>query len=258
MGILVMSWPFGIAMGQIGHEWLAATFDWRIAFIVAGAYCVVGAVLVFVFYRSPSQQSQKQANTKMGLPRSEFLLTLIAALAWALFNAGYIVYLSFAPRILMSNGYNPVEAAAVISLASWVMIVSGAVCGQIADRTGKPDLILYLCVVIGMGSLVLLPYGSLAILLSLTFGLFGAAPAGVVMALTGEAMSPDRRAFGMGIFYSFYFIVVAIAPAIGGWLYDHSADPYWPILFAVALFGMAALAYFSFRMTKKQLSNSIS
>ena len=25
MGILVMSWPFGIAAGQIGHEWIAVT-----------------------------------------------------------------------------------------------------------------------------------------------------------------------------------------------------------------------------------------
>ena len=93
--------------------------------------------------------------------------------------------------------------------------------------------------------------------LHLLFGLFGAAPGGVVMALTGEAMSPDRRAFGMGVFYSFYFIIVAIAPAIGGWLYDYNTDPYWPILFAVALFGMAALVYLSFRFTQKRLSISM-
>jgi predicted MFS family arabinose efflux permease len=35
MGILVMSWPFGIAMGQVGHVWVAANFDWRAAFLVA-------------------------------------------------------------------------------------------------------------------------------------------------------------------------------------------------------------------------------
>ena len=27
MGALVMSWPFGIAMGQIGHGWIAANFN---------------------------------------------------------------------------------------------------------------------------------------------------------------------------------------------------------------------------------------
>ena len=29
--------------------------------------------------------------------------TLLAATAWGLFNAGYIVYLSFAPRVLMDS-----------------------------------------------------------------------------------------------------------------------------------------------------------
>ena len=38
MGILVMSWPFGIAMGQIGHVWIEAQLDWRAAFMVAGVY----------------------------------------------------------------------------------------------------------------------------------------------------------------------------------------------------------------------------
>ena len=37
MGILVMSWPLGIAIGQIGHVWLAVHFDWRAAFLVAVA-----------------------------------------------------------------------------------------------------------------------------------------------------------------------------------------------------------------------------
>ncbi|MFT6309248.1 MAG: putative MFS family arabinose efflux permease, partial [Halioglobus sp.] len=28
MSILVMSWPFGIAMGQVGHAWLAVAYGW--------------------------------------------------------------------------------------------------------------------------------------------------------------------------------------------------------------------------------------
>jgi predicted MFS family arabinose efflux permease len=46
MAILVMSWPFGIAMGQSGHPWLAQAAGWRAAFVVAAVYCAVGAVLV--------------------------------------------------------------------------------------------------------------------------------------------------------------------------------------------------------------------
>lgn len=253
MGILVMSWPFGIAMGQIGHEWIAATLGWRAAFVVSATYCLVGAALVLLIYRPPGRDAHSPRRAVIRLSRPELVLTLIASLVWALFNAGYIVYLSFAPRVLIADGYEPVQAAAVTSLASWVMIFSGAVCGRIADRSGKPDLVLYLCMVVAMGSLLLLPHGSLAIVLSLAFGLLGMAPAGVIMALTGQAMSPDHRAFGMGVFFSSYFIIVAPAPAIAGWLYDRSSDPYWPILFAVALFAMTALANLSFRAIQKRL-----
>jgi hypothetical protein len=52
---------------------------------------------------------------------------------------------------------------------------------------------------------------SLAVVLSLAFGLLGMASAGVIMALTSEAMSPQRRAFGMGVFFSFYFVLMTAA-----------------------------------------------
>ncbi|MEH6405136.1 MAG: MFS transporter, partial [Sneathiella sp.] len=59
MGVLVMSWPSGIAMGQVGHGWLATNLDWRMAFVVASAYCVMGALLVVIFCRTASSATKK-------------------------------------------------------------------------------------------------------------------------------------------------------------------------------------------------------
>ena len=252
MGVLVMSWPFGIAMGQIGHVWIAANFDWRAAFMVAAAYCAVGAVVVFLLYRPPVRATQAQAVVPMGLPRSELVLTLLAATVWGLFNAGYVVYLSFAPLVLMAGGYGATQAAAVISIASWVMILSGAICGRIADRTGRHDQLFYGCTAVAVLVLLLLPQTSVAVALSLLFGLIGVAPAGIIMALTGEAMAPQRRAFGMGVFFSFYFVLMTLAPPIAGWLYDRGGDPYWPIVFAAVLFACGALAHLAFRVAQRR------
>jgi len=256
MGILVTSWPFGIAMGQVGHVWVAANFDWRAAFLVAAVYCAAGAVALFLLYRTPVGAKQAQPAGPIGLPRSELVLTLLAAAVWGLFNAGYIVYLSFAPRVLMAGGYGTTEAAAVISIASWVMIFSGGICGQIADRTGKHDLILYVCTVVAVLALLLLRQTSLAVGLSLLFGLIGVAPAGVIMALTGEAMAPQRRAFGMGVFFSFFFVLVTVAPPIAGWLFDRNGDPFSPIVFAAFLFASAALTHRAFRVVKSRSNSS--
>ena len=53
VAVVVMSWPFGIAMGQVGHGWLEATQGWRAPFVVASLYCLAGAIAVLVAYRPP-------------------------------------------------------------------------------------------------------------------------------------------------------------------------------------------------------------
>jgi predicted MFS family arabinose efflux permease len=250
MAILVMSWPFGIAMGQVGHGWLGATQGWRAPFIAASLYCLVGAGAMLA-YRPPRRATAAAAMPPTRLTSREWTLTLIAAATWATFNAGYVVYLSYAPRVLTAGGLGAFEAASVLSLASWVMIFSGALCGWIADRTGRPDAILAFCLTCAMVSLALLPHVGWAIPVSLMFGLLGVAPAGIVMALTGQAMAPQNRALGMGVFMTVFFLVTGPAPAIAGWLFDRTADPFVPILLAIAMFGLALAAYFTFRFAQR-------
>jgi predicted MFS family arabinose efflux permease len=257
MAILVMSWPFGIAMGQVGHGWLAEAYGWRTPFMAASLYSLAAAVMVLVFYRPPPQVAVAAAPPSHQLTRQEWTLTLLASLVWAAFNAGYIVYLSFAPRVLMAGGIGPIQAASIISLASWVMIFSGAACGQLADRLGRSDLILTICLLVGMTSLALLPNASWAVPLSLAYGLIGMAPAGLIMALTGAAMAPEKRAFGMGVFLSAYYVITAPAPAIAGWLFDRLGDPYLPILFAIALFAATLVANFAFRFAQRTLAQPV-
>ena len=252
MGILVMSWPFGIAMGQVGHAWLAAHVDWRAAFWAASAYCALGAAAIALFYRSPGLARPGQRGPA-GLLRKEWLLTVLAGSIWGLFNAGYVVYLSFAPQVLVAGGREPTEAAAVISIASWVMIVSGALCGQIADRTGLRDPILYFCGSVAMVTVLLLNHVAWAVPLSLLFGLIGAAPAGLIMALTVETMAPQRRAFGMGVFVTVFFVFVTLAPPLAGWLYDRSGDPYQPLLLSAGLFGGAMAVFRLLRWVQRRL-----
>ena len=252
MGMLVMSWPFGIAMGQVSQGWVALVYDWRTVFAVASIYRLIGAALVVLFYRRPEQEQAVPVAVPFGLSRRELGLTVVAALVWGFFNAAYIVYLGFAPRILVQGGFGQVEALSIISLASWVMIFSAAICGQISDRSGKPDLILYVCMGVAVAVFALLPLIEFAVPLSLVFGLIGAAPAGVIMALTVEAMVAEKRAFGMAVFISIAALMMAAAPGIAGWLFDQSGDPYWPILFGAALLVLTAASNVAFRALQRK------
>lgn len=252
MGVLVMSWPFGIAIGQIGHGWLAKSFSWQMAFYAASAFCVAGFSLVFLFYRQPANLQSTKSSAGSKLNRREFLLVSLAAIVWAAFNAAYIVYLSFAPHLLMQSGFGPIHAAATASLASWAMIVSIPACGQLADRSGLPDHVIYTCLCGGVVALLLLPYDVASFALCLAVGLIGMAPAGVIMILPGEVLRPENRAFGIGIFFSWYFVITAPAPMIAGWLYDMSGKASWPLYFAAVLFVATATANLIFRLVQSR------
>ena len=73
------------------------------------------------------------------------------------------------------------------------------------------------------------------------------------MALTTQAMAPHRRAFGIGVFFSSYFLITTPAPGIAGWLFDTTGIAYWPIVFAATLFLFTGVANAVFRYVQTRL-----
>lgn len=237
MSVLVMSWPFGIAMGQVGYAWISDVFSWQVPFQIASTYCALAALAVLVFYKPPHEPAHtKGRGSTAQLTGYEWRLILIAGAAWGVFNAGYVVYLSFAPKILETFGQTALAAASIISIGSWVMIMSGAVCGQIADRSGRRMTILVVCMSMAAVALILLSVPSAGPGASLLFGLMGMAPAGIIMALAGEAVRPQVRAFGMGIFLTVYYAIMMVTPPVAGAVLDATGRPQGPIWLAVVLF----------------------
>jgi predicted MFS family arabinose efflux permease len=250
MSVLVMSWPFGIAMGQVGHTWLAELFGWRVPFAMASVYCALAAFAVFTLYRAPNDLPAIFAGRIKGLLQREWGLIICAGIAWGVFNAGYVVYLSFGPRMLEAQGMGTLAAAAVISVGSWLMILSGAACGQIADRFGRRETILAVCMASAILALMLLSLSDAGLAASLVFGLVGMAPAGVIMAFAGQAVAPERRAFGMGVFFTVYYAIMTASPPVAGWILDRSGAPNGAILFGAVLFALVLPAVVLFRMLK--------
>lgn len=252
MSVLVMSWPFGIAMGQIGHVWLAEVYDWRVPFQVASTYCLLAAVCLAVFYRPPQSPALGRAPYSSNLTSQEWKLIVCAGVAWGVFNAGYIIYLSFGPLVLEAQGQSGLKAAGVVSLTSWVMILSCVLCGQIVDRFGRRDLVLLVCMAGAVVSLVLLITPGGPLLASLSLGLIGMAPAGVIMALAGEALRPESRAFGMGVFFTIYHAVMMASPPVAGAMMDAMGSANAPIVLAMILFACVALIALVFRWVQKR------
>ena len=255
MAVLVMSWPFGIAMGQVGHSWLAATYGWRMPFIAASLYCLAGAVLLTAAYRPPPattatvrgsidrahrarMDTHPDRLARVGsLQRRLHRLSELRAARAGRGRPGHDRgRLDHQPRELGDDLLGRRLRAARRPHRSFR--------SHPVDVPWRGDGARSRC----------LSHVAWAVPLSLLFGLIGMAPAGLIMALTGAAMAPHKRAFGMGIFFSAYFVVTAPAPAIAGWLFDRSHDPFLPILFAIALFALTLGAYFAFRIAQRKIA----
>ncbi|WP_425039663.1 CynX/NimT family MFS transporter [Primorskyibacter sp. S187A] len=251
MSILVMSWPFGIAMGQIGHVWLAELYGWRAPFQIASVYCVMAAAAVFAVYRAPGGLPAPKSGGATRLTGQEWQLVLCAATAWGVFNAAYVTYLSFGPKVLEDLGQSAIAAAGVISIGSWIMIASGAVCGQIVDRFGGRSVVLMVCMGGAIAALLLLTVPGAGLSASVLFGLIGMAPAGVIMAMAGQAMRPQVRAFGMGIFFTVYHAIMWITPPVAGAILDATGNAQGPMWLAMLLFAAVVPLGLAFNYIKR-------
>lgn len=252
MSILVMSWPFGIAMGQVGHAWLSSLLDWRAPFFVASVYCLLAAIAVFGLYRAPATRPVASAAGSARLTGQEWRLVFCAAAAWGMFNAAYVGYLTFGPKVLQAGGTSAVAAAGIISIGSWLMIASGAMCGQIVDRFGRRDLVLAVCMTGAVVALWMLSLPGAGGGASLLFGLVGMAPAGVIMALAGLALRPEVRAFGMGVFFTIYYAIMLGTPPVSGAILDATGQPEDPIVLAMVLFASVVPLALAFTMIKSR------
>jgi MFS family permease len=250
MSILVMSWPFGIAMGQVGHAWLAEVYGWRVPFQIASVYCLLAAAAVFIFYRAPNNLPAVRSGGAARLTRQEWLLVFCAGGAWGVFNAAYVTYLSFGPKVLEDLGQTAIAAAGVISVGSWLMTGSGALCGQIVDRLGHRNFVLTVCMTGAVIALWLLSIPGAGLAASLLFGLVGMAPAGVIMALASLALRPEVRAFGMGVFFTIYYAIMLSTPPAAGAIQDATGQPQGPIWLAMILFASVVPLAVAFKFVK--------
>ncbi len=93
--------------------------------------------------------------------------------------------------------------------------------------------------VLGVSILALPSASSLALIAFI--GAVTGLPAGAMVALPAEVLRPQNRAPGMGIFFTWYYVGMALLTPVAGLLRDLTGDPGAPIIFAGAL-EVAAIA----------------
>jgi predicted MFS family arabinose efflux permease len=256
MSLLGVTWPVGIALGLSTLSLVAERSGWANAIFLTTIVPAVTMLLLLLFpIDHSSQKNEGQSPTThkpvWSITRREFWLVVVGGAAWPLMSSGgYVVFTSFAPGLLMARGMSTVEAGLIISLLSWLIILTIPLGGQLADRTGKKSFLFVAGCLVSAVAMLMVPVGGpvvVWIVLSAALGL----TVGPVMALPAEVLRPESRSTGMGLFYAIYYIDSGSLPALAGWLQDISGSTSTVVGFSALSLTLAPVSLLAFRLLQR-------
>ena len=246
MGLMLSAWPFGMALALVILGHLAAATSWRVAEYLTVAAAGLALALIVLAYRQPAGAGAEPARFHLGVPGRVWALAVCAGIGWAVFNASVIVVVSFAPSFLMTHGASVGEAGGITGVALWISIISVPLGGLLADRIGRPRLLIVvgcLATTLTITCAARAPWPALWLVAS---GIvLGLVPGGL-MALLPRAVRPAHLATALGVFYAFFYLGMALSQTVAGFLRDITGDASMPLLFAASLMVVTVAAVAAF------------
>jgi predicted MFS family arabinose efflux permease len=247
-GALFGSFPLGIALGLAVQAPLAGALGWHAVMATTAALAALVVAALAAFYRAP--QAAAPAVQVASVPSArEIVLVSIAGIGLALYNGSFLVYVSYAPMLLWSNGFGVAESGLVLALASALSVLFLPLGGFLADWTRRPRAVLFIgtcafSVIVALLPPVAASHSLLAVaLLTILISALGSMPVSPMVALPSQAIAPQQRAIGLGIFYTWFYIGAALCPPLGGWLYDLAGTPAAPV-YLNAVLGLVTVALY--------------
>jgi MFS family permease len=254
MAVMLTSWPIGIGLALVTLGSVADHWSWRASMLVAAGAAAVGLVLLGALYRNPpglGDDARADASLKLDLPARAWVLSISVGLCWAALNASFIVVASFGPGFLVAHGASVAEAGSEVSLGIWTSLISIPLGGLIGDRLRRPNLMIStgaLAAAVCIALLAILPHPVLWFVVAAT--VLGLAP-GPIMAILPGVLRPEHLATGLGMFYTIFYLGLAVAQPLAGLTRDMSGDPAMPIFFAAALMTITLVGLGLFRWVEQ-------
>lgn len=260
MSFLGVAWPVGIALGLSVLPFATQWQDWRAAVYLTIVLPAVAAVTLSIMPLTPEKASERggePASQFWKISRREFRLVILGGLAWTLMSSGgYVVFSSFAPVYLAEQGVTQAEAGLMVSILSWLIIVTIPLGGYLVDRTGQGDKAIWIGCLVAAAAIAMIPVGGpiiVWIVLSAALGI----TVGAVMALPSEVLSTNSRATGMGVFYTLYYAGTAGLPALAGWLHEITDNVEAVIWFSAVCLVLSPITLLAFRKLQQRMAPGI-
>jgi predicted MFS family arabinose efflux permease len=255
LSVMLTAWPLGIALALATLGAVGAATSWQVAIGTTTGYAAIALVLVSALYREPGGAGALRGpRRRWAISGRELGLTVVAGLAWATLNAGFVGVLAFGPKLLGERGLSPAAAGLLVSWASWISIASVPLGGAVLDRlgsAGRRDAVVWPSLAGAGAATATLALAEPAWLWSALVGVL-VAPAAGVLGLPGEVLSPASRSTGFGVFYTLYYAGMALAPAVAGYLVDRTGGAAAALWLAAACCAGTVPVLWAFRALQRR------
>ena len=234
MSLLQMSWPFGAMIALPIQSWIAQSFGLP-AVMASGAVTALLVLGAFTLIPPAAAPAAAVAAGGVKLPGATLLPVVIAGIIWGAMNLACVLFFSYAPLLMVTQGASPTVSASLTSLAIWFTILAIPTGGYLVHRSGRPITAIMLCGLIAAAALTLFVLDFHPTISCLVFGLAIGPLSGAILSLPARVLAPRDRSVGFGLFYTCFYLLMAIGPTAAGRLQDASESP------AAALIASAAL-----------------
>jgi predicted MFS family arabinose efflux permease len=251
MGVMLASFPAGLGLAAAVLGSVARAHSWRAAADATAVVSALALLLLLGLYRAPAERPS-QGAPRLALTRRTVALALTAGATWALFNASFIIFASFAPAFLLDRGLPVATAGLLLSVAVWISIVSVGVFGWVTDRLGRVDLMIGLGVAASALVMLAVPLSRVEAPWFVLLGVSLGVPAGALMTLLPRALAADDVAAGFGVYYTVFYLAMTIAQPAAGWARDVSGRAEAPLVLAVVVMLATLPAVAAFRLRERR------
>ena len=247
MGVFIASWPAGIALALLILPFLAAKGGLAIAGWFVVSVVALALVLFVALYRVPPGAAEGPSEVQA--TAFPVYALFLAAGVWAFYNAALAMVFAFGPIMLGERGLDIVTASAITSVFIAGVGFAVPVGGILSDWTGRRDLVICVSLVGGIAALLAglsAPREVLSYVFAVGGFVFGLG-AGLIMTMPGQVLAPHARSFGMGVFFTVYYALMMVAPAVAGRMAERSGDAGVAFLLGAAMLGVCLVGLVLFR-----------
>ncbi len=256
MSLLQMSWPFGAMVALPIQSYLVQSMGWH-AVMASGAICTAVVFGAFALIPRPAGQAGAQAEGGARLPVAVLIPVLVAGTIWGAMNLACVLFFSYAPMLLAAQGSTPTVAASLTSLAIWFTILAIPTGGYLVHRSGRPITAIILCGPIAALALMLFVADVHPTISCLMFGVAIGPLSGAILSLPAQVLDPRDRSLGLGLFYTCFYILMAVGPSAAGRLQDAWHTPSAALIAgAVLLLAMVPLSLAFVALTKRLIPSA--